>query len=173
MDWIDRQTFELIKVIFQFLLLGIIGGAITRYYSKLQKDREARTSLLKEFASIHGKFISLRYRYNSFHVLRKEYEAQTTHPLNEEEIRLKRWEFFQDACDLIGEFQGIKPLLFTHFPSEKENFNSLHQSYQQWRRRIIRNKPVLQEVGGANEEEFKKLRDAYLWSATRMKSHIK
>ena len=172
MDLIDKQTFELLKLLLQFLLLGIIGGTITRYYSRLQKNRDARTSLLKEFALIHGKFISLRYQYNSFHLEWNEHESQTNHPLTKEEIRLKRWDYYEEACNLIGEFQGIKPLLFSHFPLNKERFNKLHQGYQQWRRRIIKDKPVLQKENGENEKEFKELKDEYLWAATHMKSQI-
>ncbi len=155
------MTEQIIKLIFQLLLIGVVGGAISWFYSHIQKQRELRISLLKEFASLQGKFVSLRFRFNSFHI---EWEGQrnsNNHPLNKEESRKERWLHFQEACELLGEFYSIKPLLISQFKNVSDDIESIHQNYQFWRRQIGGNKPVLQSKDGKSDEKYKDLRSQY------------
>jgi hypothetical protein len=102
-----------------------------------------------------------RFRFNSFHIEWRRGRGKETHPLNEEEIRHERWSHFQEACNLLGEFYAIKPLLVSQFRGISEDVNLLHQGYQQWRRQIGGNKAVLQSETGKSDQEYKDIRETY------------
>jgi hypothetical protein len=152
---------EIIKLLFQLLILGVLGGAVTWYYSKIQKNREMRILIVKEFASLHGRFISLRFQANSFYVERRDGRGPSTHVLSDEERRVEKWKQYEYACSLMGEFVGLKPLILTYFPQSKVEIEFLHSKYQDWRRLIGRGQPILQQEDGKNEESYNKLKDAY------------
>jgi hypothetical protein len=163
---------EIIKLVFQLFILGILGGAVTWYYSRLQKNREIRISILKEFASLHGRFISLRFQANYFYVEWRDGREASTHALSDEERRIEKWKQYQSACSLIGEFVGLKPLIIKYFPETSKEVEFLHSKYQDWRRRIGGGQLILQQVDGKNEESYNKLKDAYNDAIGKMKVKI-
>lgn len=163
---------EVLKLTLQLILLGIAGGGVSWYYSKIQQRRELRTSLLRDFASLHGRFLSLRYRFNSFHVEWRGSRSAANHPLTDDEIRLLRWEHFEEACALLGEFYGIKPLLQSQFADIHDQIEVVHGNYQQWRRLIGGNEPILQDKSGKSSDSFKNLRGTYQSLVQQMRRQI-
>jgi len=163
---------DLIKLTLQLILIGVAGGAVSWFYSRIQKQRELKISLLKEFAALQGRFVSLRFRFNSFHVEWKGARNKENHPLNEEEIRKERWAHFQEACEMLGEFYSIKPLLVSQFNNVTEEIELLHQGYQQWRRQIGGNFPVLQRKEGKSDEQYKQIRETYQRVIQKMRNQI-
>jgi len=138
-----------VKSIIQLVVLGIIGGWISWFYSKLQKDREIKINLIKEATRIQGKFLSLRYEFNTLHVKWNNNKIKKIAQGFEEEDLVKlKWKYYEEACELIGEFQGIKSLLIEFFPKEEEQVNFLHTKYQDWRRKIRDDVPVFQNIDG-------------------------
>lgn len=145
----------------QLIILGIAGGGISWFYTRMQKRRELRRDLLRDFSSLYGRFLSLRYRFNSFHIEWSNNRSPENHPLNENERRQEMWKHFEEACALIGEFQGLKPLLTSQYPEMADHVTFIYSKYQDWRRRIAAGKPILQEIDGRSEDSFKELRDRY------------
>lgn len=162
---------EFLRFAIQLLIVGILGGAVSWLYSRVQKNREIRISILKEFASLHGRFVSLRFQVNSFHVKGRGARS-ANHPLNSEEMRVKSWEQFQTACSLIGEFVGLKPLIIAYFPAVTEDIEFLHAKYQDWRRRIEGAQPIFQHVDGKNEEPYNELRNRYTLIIKQMSTRV-
>ena len=148
-----------IRLLLQLIILGVVGGGVTWFYTHLQKRRELRRDLLRDFSSLYGRFLSLRYRFNSFHIEWSGSRNPENHPLAEDERRLERWKHYEEACGLIGEFQGIRPLLTSQYPELADELNFIYSKYQDWRRRIGAGRPVLQEADGKSEDAFKELRD--------------
>jgi hypothetical protein len=169
---VEQLAADFLKLLLQLLLLGVVGGGVSWYYSKIQKQRELRISLLKDFASLHGRFLSLRFRFNSFHIEWKGTRSPANHPLTEDEKRKVRWAHFEEACALLGEFYGIKPLLQSHFQEIHDEFELMHGIYQQWRRKIGGDQPVLQDASGKSSDQFKQLRTTYQTAIQRMRRQI-
>lgn len=163
---------ELLKLTLQLLLLGVLGGAVSWYYSRIQSEHALRVSLLRDFASLHGRFLSLRFRFNSFHVEWPGPRNSRNHPLEEDERRQEQWRHFEEACALHGEFYGLKPLLQTQFRDVHEDLEVIHAAYQQWRRQIGANEPVLQNRKGESSEQFKQLRGTYQAVVQRMRRQV-
>jgi hypothetical protein len=44
---------DTVKLAMQLVMLGVLGGAVSWYYSKIQKQRELRITLLKDFSHLH------------------------------------------------------------------------------------------------------------------------
>ncbi len=160
---------KLIDLIAQLLVLGVAGGAVAWLYSRRQRNRDLRLSTIRELAGLHGRFIALRFRANSFHI---EWRGRPTHPLNEDEARLARWDLYQEACNLIGEFHGLKPMLIELFPDTVEDVDFLHQRYQDWRRQLGANKPVLQDLDGKSHENYRTLREKYARVMSAMRKRV-
>lgn len=156
----------------QLLVLGVFGGAVTWFYARLQRNRDLRLQLLRDFASLHGRFVALRYRANSFYVQWSEDRSPTTHPLSDEERRLERWKLYEETCELIGEFIGLQPIVLATFPTTTEDVNTLHRTYQEWRRTLGANRPILQNTDGKSEDAYHLLRDAYARVVRQMRSSI-
>jgi len=157
----DKLTEELIKILYQLLLLGVIGGAVSFFYSKCQKNRELRINALQQFTNLHGKFIALRYEYNSFFINWRGREATTKKRLTITEIENKKWECYARACQLIGEFQSIRPLISVLYSGHDEDLNDLYNGYQEWRRKSGADVPIFQDFNGHTADEFKQLRNKY------------
>lgn len=168
----EQTLSDLVNLTLQLALIGVAGGAVSWFYSRIQKQRDLRISLMKEFAALHGRFVSLRFRFNSFHIEWKGSRNKTAHPLNEEEIRTERWSNFQEACELLGEFYSIKPLLISQFKDIADEIEALHQGYQQWRRQIGGNQPVLQNSEGKSDQKYIELRENYQRVIKIMKKQI-
>jgi len=163
---------EFYKLALQLVVLGVLGGAVTWFYSRQQRRREMRNALLREFADTHGQFIALRFRYNSSQVTWGRDPEHGTHPLNAEELRLERWDCFSEACSLLGKFQAQKPLLTAYFFGVDDRLHALHQGYQEWRRRTALGRPILQEVEGRNEEKYETLKEDYQRLIAQMKLQL-
>ena len=163
---------ELVKDLLQLGVLGLLGGAVTWFYAKLQMRHDLRFRVLREFAALHGKFIALRYEFNSFYVQQRSKRSAQFHPLTKDEIRLERWHYFQRACQLIGEFQGLKPVIIESFPKTADDVYFLFSKYQDWRRCIQADRPILQETNGKNEQAYDELRKRYGRVIRRMRSKV-
>ncbi len=152
---------DIIRLFLQLIFLGVVGGGVSWFYTRLQKTRELRRDILKEFSSLYGRFLSLRYRFNSFHIKWSNNRSPANHPLNENERKQEKWKHYEEACSLIGEFQGLRPLIVSQLPEMSDDMNFIYSKYQDWRRRIGADKPILQELDGKSEDSFKELRDLY------------
>lgn len=111
---------EIVKILLQLVVLGIIGGAVAWFFSQLQNKKELRLSTLREFSKLHGDFIALRYEFNSFYIQWEGEHVSEFHPLTEEEQRVERWKYYQESCHLLGEFQSLKPIVVDVFPKQKK-----------------------------------------------------
>ena len=160
----EKLVIEGIKLLAQFALLTVIGGLVSRYYAQTQKKKALKKEVLEQFAQIHGAFVSLRFKVNSLYVNWEKNRGIGTHPLKdlEEKQQLERWRFYQEACDQIGEYQSLKPLLILFFPKKTPEINQLHQYYQEWRRSIGRGEAVLQEADGSSTSRYREMKDLYL-----------
>jgi hypothetical protein len=74
---------------------------------------------------------------------------------------MERWKYFQKACSLVGEFYGLKPLIIANFPETTEDIEFLQSKYQDWRRLVQADRPILQDVNGQSEEAYRELRERY------------
>ena len=163
---------EAIKTLLELFILGVFGGAVAWLFSRLQKNREIKLQVFKDFSRIHGSFIALRYEYNSFFIERRGPRSAEFHPLEDEEIRLEKWIYFQKSCELIGEIQAIKPLIVDMFPDTKEDMEFVFAKYQDWRRRTNGGKPILQQIDGKSEDAYKELRRRYSRIIKQMQKKI-
>jgi hypothetical protein len=167
-----KLTLDIVELLLQLIVLGIIGGGVSWYYSKVQKQRELRIALLREFTGLHGQFLSLRYRANSFYFEWKGPRSSANHPLTEDEMRKARWTHFQESCALLGTFYGVKPLLQSQFRGIHDEFELIHRSYQQWRHKISNAELILQDTSGKNSDEFNQLRETYQTVIQRMRHQM-
>jgi len=140
---------------------------------RLKDNNELKIQVLREFTDLHGKFMSLRYQYNSFFIYWKNSSRSAElHPLNDEQKNTERWRYFQESCALLGEFHGMKPLLISAFPKAKQDIEFLYEKYQDWRRRTNGNRPILQYANGRNEEAYNEVQDAYIRTIKHMRRNI-
>lgn len=154
-------TTELLKTTFQLLLLGVVGGGVTFVYSKLQKNRELKISTLQKLAELHGRFLALRYEYNSFFLQWRGRENTAKQRLIEEDVEKQKWLCYTRACQLVGEFQSLNPLVAVLFPGHEQQLDELYNTYQEWRRQSGANSPIFQDIDGKSAEQFKSLRGKY------------
>lgn len=157
----QELVIEFGRLLLQLVVLGILGGAITWFYARLQQHRDIRRDLLREFSALYGRFLSLRYRFNSFYVEWSGSRNPENHPLTEDERRRERWKHYEEACELLGQFHGVRPLLTSQYPDLSDDVNSIYQKFQDWRRSIGAGKPILQELDGKSKDAFKELREIY------------
>ena len=166
------MLFELYKVFLQFFMLAVLGGWISWYYTQLQKRKELKVDLTKEYSRLHGSLIALRFRYNSFYVRWKDMPDGQQHILDENQIKREKWKLYEEACRLIGEYQGIKPLLVVQFNEVDSELNKLHEYYQNWRRDISKGRPILQDMNGKNDPKFNEMRQHYQRVIASMRKQI-
>jgi len=162
---------EILKVTIQLFILGILGGGITWFYAKIQKNRDIRIKLIQEFARIQGDFLTIRYEFNTFYLKRGTDEIMPI-IINLPELETLKWQKYEKACSLLGEFQSIKPLLVEFYPSCLDNINFVHSKYQDWRRQMRNDKPILQDIEGNSSGELKKLKVAYYETIILMRQKI-
>jgi len=163
MEWYETELMiELIKVILQLILLGIIGGWFSWLYTKWQKNREIKINLIKELSEIQGKFLTIRYKFNAFHInWEKGGIMKIAEAIKDKELVQLKWKYYEEACDLIGKYQGIKPLLIEFFPKEKQHVNYLHEKYQDWRRHIREDKPIFQSIDGKTDKTLNEIKSIF------------
>jgi hypothetical protein len=154
-------TTELLKTTVQLLLLGVVGGAVSFFYSKRQKNRELKISTLERIADLHGRFLALRYEYNSFFIQWRGRESTTKKRLSTEDIEKQKWACYTRACQLVGEFQSLNPLVAVLFPGHEQQLGELYSIYQEWRRQSGEDSPIFQDANGKSAEQFKSLREKY------------
>ena len=152
---------ELMKTMFQLILIGIVGGGVGFFYSQLQKNRELRISTLQRVADLHGRFLALRYEYNSFFIQWGRRELIANQRLSTEEIGRHKWLCYEQACQLVGEFQSLKPLVSALFPGDEQTLDEIYSIYQEWRRQSGADVPILQDENGKSADRFKALRTRY------------
>lgn len=164
---------EIIKLFIQLIVIGILGGAVSWMYSKIQKNRELRIQLIKELTKIQGDFLQLRYEYNTFHITwNNDCIERVALEMSIDEIIKLKWIKYEKSCALLGEFQSIKPLLIEFFPDVENELNEMHQSFQEWRRRIREDKPVFQTNEGKSDERFKEHKTLYNHVISKLKMRI-
>ncbi|MBD0402290.1 hypothetical protein IC221_12855 [Flammeovirga sp. EKP202] len=128
------------------------------------KKKELKKRLLSDFSKLHGKFISLRYRNNSFYVRgHHNTGVAETHPLliNEVQISQEKWSLYQEACDLLGEYEALKNMMVLTFPKVKKEIVNLFVFYQEWKRMIGKDTLIMQTETGENTEKYKTTKDLY------------
>ena len=165
-------TDKLIEALIQLLALGILGGGVAWLYARFQRNRELRLQVLQEFASLHGRFLSLRFQFNSFYIDWPDKRRANFQPLTVDEVRKEKWRCYQEACNLLGEFQGIKPLIISNFPEVSDGIALIHAKYHDWRRRTGGDRPILQKKDGENESGYAELRSAYDKTIREMRQTI-
>jgi len=170
----DKMDFinTLISMLLQLLVLGVVGGGVSWFYANLQKKKELKLSVLRNFSSIHAQFISLRYEYNSFHVDKGGKRSPEFHLLTDDEARKNKWALFQKSCSLIGDIQSLKVLIVELFPKTSDDIEFIFGIYQEWRRQIQSDRPILQSSDGKNNENFDNLRNKYKLVVKEMKKSI-
>ena len=149
---------EIIKLIFQLIILGIVGGGVTFYFNKLQKNKEIIISVLNQLSSIHTDFLSLRYKFNVFFT---EAGKPIQSILSPEEIDKLKWKYYEESCFLLSKFQSLKPLLIKYVPELKEQIALMDGHYQNYRRTIRKNQPIFQNETGKTESALNKLKDLH------------
>lgn len=152
---------ELLKITFQLLPIGIVGGGVSFIYAKLQKNRELKINVLQRLAELHGRFLALRYEYNSFFLQWRGRKKTTQKRLSQPEIEKQKWVCYTRACQLSGEFQSLKPLVAVLFPGHEKLLDDLYSTYQEWRRQSGADFPIFQDKDGKSAEQFKGLRTKY------------
>lgn len=165
-------TDKLIEALIQLLVLGILGGGVAWLYARFQRNRELRLQVLREFASLHGRFLSLRFQFNSFYIDWPDQRRTDFRPLTDDEVRKEKWRCYQEACHLLGEFQGIKPLIISNFPQVSDSIALIHAKYHDWRRRTGGDRPILQKKNGENERGYVELRSVYDKAIREMRQTI-
>lgn len=168
MDFINTA----ISMLLQLLILGIVGGGVSWFYANLQKKKELKFSVLKEFSSVHAQFIALRYEYNTFHVSKSGKRSPKFHLLNNDEIRQNKWVLFQKSCALIGNIQSLKVLIVELFPKTSNEMEFIFGIYQEWRRQIHSDQPILQSTDGKNDENFENLQNKYKLVIREMRKSV-
>ncbi len=167
-DLADR----LIDALIQLLVFGILGGGVTWLYARLQRNRELRLQVLREFSALHGRFLSLRFRFNSFYIEWPDQRRADFQPLGDSDLRAEKWRCYKEACNLLGEFQGIKPLVISNFPQVADRMAVIHAKYHDWRRRSGGDRPILQKLDGENESGYTELRNTYEKAIREMRERI-
>ncbi|OXB23353.1 hypothetical protein B0A80_11685 [Flavobacterium tructae] len=149
---------EIIKILLELFIISIIGGAITFYYNKLQKNREILLSLIDQISSVHSQFLSLRYKYNVLFTIPGK---PISNILNIDEVNKLKWEYYEEACILISKFQSIKPLLLKFVPELKEEISMVDNYYQVYRRTIRSNQSIFQNENGKTDSAQNNLKKLY------------
>lgn len=164
---------EFFVAVIQLVFLGMIGGWFSRRYSKMQKNREIKIDLIRELARIHSKFLSIRYEYNTlFLTWGKEEVKSVARDFNEEELKNLKWRYYEEICDLLGDYQGMKSLLVEFFPKEKDQVNFLHTKYEQWRISIREGKPIFQNIDGTIDAALDDIRGKYRTMMVGMRMEV-
>ena len=174
MEWYETELMvEVIKVILQLILLGIVGGWISWLYTKWQKNREIKVNLIRELSEIQGNFLTIRYKFNTFHVnWGKDKIMKVAEGIKDKELEQLKWKYYEEVCDLIGKYQGMKPLLIEFFPKEKQNINYLHEKYQDWRRHVREDKPIFQSIGGKTDKTLNEIKSNFQKMISEMRKNI-
>jgi len=167
------MNLDIVKLFLQLGIIGVLGGAVSWFYSKIQKSREFRYELVKELAKTQGGFLALRYEYNTFHLTWNSNQImQVAKNLDVESINKLKWEKYERACELLGDYQSIKPLLIQFYPNLESDFNQMHQTYQEWRRRIREGSPIYQTKVGKTDNQLKQHKDVYNYVISTMRRKI-
>ena len=110
---------------------------------------------------MHGRFLALRYEYNSYFIKWRGRESTSRSRLSEEEFGKEKWECYVRACQLVGEFQSLRPLAGVLFPGHEKQLDELYATYQEWWRQSGADSPILQDTKGKSAEQIKMLRTRY------------
>jgi hypothetical protein len=162
-------TADVIKLILQLVILGIIGGGVTFYYNKLQKNREFVFSIINQVSSIHTDFLALRYKYN---VLFTESGRPIQSILSNDEINKLKWKYYEEACLLLSKFQSLKPLVSKYVSGVDSELGEIDAHYQNYRRAIRSDKPIFQSEDGKTGSGLSKLKNSHQHVVSALIQHI-
>lgn len=146
---------DIIKLVLQLLIIGVAGGAVTFYYTRLQKNRELVFNLINQTSTIHTDFLALRYKYN---VLFIDTGKPIKNILQTVDIDKIKWKYYEDACLLLSKFQSLKPLFDIYIPSNNDEVSKIDGHYQTFRRAIRSNEPIFQTENGKTSDGLKELK---------------
>ncbi|MEM9984057.1 MAG: hypothetical protein AAF804_03090 [Bacteroidota bacterium] len=162
-----------IEAIMQLLVIGLVGGWISRQFTRRQKRKEIQLKLIQDLTRIQGAFWSLRFRFNTLHLHRQPGQlAPITDSLSTEQIQAQKWASYEEACHLIGEYQGVKPLISEYFPDQQAQAGQLHQHYQTWRRSIRSDHPILQTDSGQSDPALQEIRSLFELMMQKMRKKL-
>lgn len=150
---------KFVEISFQFVLLIVAGGYVTKLYTKSQKDKDVRQNIVKEFSEIFSKFVALRFKAN-VHLLKDDGVFRYT-LVSKNEISGVILECYNESCELLGRYQALKPLIHLNFKVDDVELDALHQFYQTWRRSLREINPVYQSDCPNNDAEYKQMRAVY------------
>ena len=157
---VEELLHDALKILLQFIVIVVAGGHISRYYSKLQKEKEIKQQIVREFSEIFGHFIALRFKAN-VHLYRSAENEPRYKLVNEEELKQIILNIYNESCDLLGRYQALKPLIHINFSIRDEEIDALHQKYHHWRRSLRQNKPIYQSYDKVNDSNYESLRNKY------------
>lgn len=164
----DTLPYDLVKFLMQFVVIVVAGGYVSKYYSSIQKEKEAKQSIIHEFSEIFGQFIALRFKVN-VHLYKHEDNEPHYRMVTDEELKKIIFDSYNESCDLLGRYQAIKPLIHINFNIKDEEIDLLHNKYHRWRRSVRESKPVYQSEKKVNDGEYKALRSTYFNILKQMK----
>lgn len=168
----DFMWFEIQKAFIQLFVLSAVGGFLSNRLARWLKDREMRIALIRDFAKMHGSFLSIRYQYNAMfldYAGRRETFENRVDPSHFGQMKNG---LFEKVCDLIGEFNGIRPLIETLFIGGERFIPQFHQFYQAWRREIASDRPIYQSPDGESDRAFKDMRTVYSEFIVHLKNQV-
>jgi hypothetical protein len=152
----------------QFVVIVVAGGYVSKYYSSIQKEKEAKQSIIHEFSEIFGEFIALRFKVN-VHLYKHEDNEPHYCMVTDEELKKIIFDSYNESCNLLGRYQAIKPLIHINFSIKDEEIDLLHNKYHRWRRSLREGKPIYQSEQKVNDGEYKVLRSTYFNILKQMK----
>lgn len=149
---------EVSKLLLQLIILGVVGGGVTFYYNKLQKNREFIFSIINQSSTIHTDFLALRYKYN---VLFTESGKPLKSLLSVEEVNKLKWKYYEEACLLLSRYQSLKPLISKYVTELDSELSSIDSHYQSYRRMIRTNQPIFQTEDGKTGAGLTRLKNSH------------
>lgn len=124
---------ELLKGAVAIITVVAVGGTVTAWWTRLQKQRETDMQELAKLYELYGTYLSLRRMWNCYAEKKADAPDTTT-----------RWSFLQTATDTEGAFESLLVKVTSErrlSDDEKETLGHFRQSYQSLREAIRDNKP--------------------------------
>jgi len=152
----------------QFIVIVVAGGYVSKYYSGIQKEKEEKQEIVREFSEIFGHFIALRFKVN-VHLYTHEDNNPHYNLVSTDDVRKIIFSSYNESCDLLGRYQALKPLIHINFNIKDKEIDLLHNKYHRWRRSLRESKPIYQSEKKVNDGEYKVLRSTYFKILKQMK----
>lgn len=149
---------EIYKAILQLVVIGGVGGFVSFYYTKLQKNRDFIFSLIHQTSAVHSDFLALRYKYNAFFI---HVSGPLQNVLDQNDVQKLKWKYYEECCSLLSKYQSLKPLLSRYMPKHQREITSIDGHYQVFRRSIRNDKPIMQSDNGQSSDALKELKQLH------------